>query len=133
MMTFQYPGDSSYPSVASWHAFNNTLGGKLIAPQPAASVCYSSSGNSSACQAVVKGSLDANFVAKDPIQVDWPWWSGNKCPASPVSSDGCHLGNYSNYVVRAESAADVSLGVKFAAKHNLRLVVKNTGHDFLGR
>ncbi|MBE3048343.1 FAD-dependent oxidoreductase [Candidatus Bathyarchaeota archaeon] len=39
----------------------------------------------------------------------------------------------SPYSVAARSAADVSAAVKFAGKHNVRLVVKNTGHDFAGR
>ena len=39
----------------------------------------------------------------------------------------------SPYAVAAESAADVSAAVQFAVKHNLRLVVKGTGHDYFGR
>lgn len=35
--------------------------------------------------------------------------------------------------MKALSAEDVAGAVKFAAKHNLRLSVKNTGHDFMGR
>lgn len=35
--------------------------------------------------------------------------------------------------IAVESAADVRLGVGFAGKHDLRLVVKGTGHDYLGR
>jgi hypothetical protein len=36
-------------------------------------------------------------------------------------------------VINATNANDVSEGVKFAITHNVRLVIKNTGHDFLGR
>lgn len=32
------------------------------------------------------------------------------------------------YIVRAEVEADVMAAVRFAHEHNLRLVVKNTGH-----
>jgi hypothetical protein len=35
--------------------------------------------------------------------------------------------------VAARTAADVAVGVAFAAAHNLRVVVKNTGHDWYGR
>ena len=35
--------------------------------------------------------------------------------------------------VDARSADDVQAAVKFVKQHNLKLVVKNTGHDFLGR
>jgi FAD/FMN-containing dehydrogenase len=38
----------------------------------------------------------------------------------------------SRYVVAAESAAHVAAAVRFAGVHNLRLVVKGTGHSYLG-
>jgi FAD/FMN-containing dehydrogenase len=41
--------------------------------------------------------------------------------------------NQSALAVAAESAEDVAAGVAFAAKHNLRLSVKGTGHDWFGR
>lgn len=37
------------------------------------------------------------------------------------------------YLVAATSARDVSKAVRFAARYNLRLRIKNTGHDYLGR
>ena len=39
----------------------------------------------------------------------------------------------SEYSVLAETEADFQATVKFAADHNLRLVVKGTGHDWYGR
>lgn len=46
---------------------------------------------------------------------------------------GCQQGHYSQYVVNASSVADVVSAIRFAKWRNLRLVIKNTGHDFLGR
>jgi FAD/FMN-containing dehydrogenase len=37
------------------------------------------------------------------------------------------------YVINATSAADVKAGVDFAREHGVRLIVKNSGHDFVGR
>ncbi|GAA5975332.1 hypothetical protein JCM11641_005940 [Rhodosporidiobolus odoratus] len=37
------------------------------------------------------------------------------------------------YVLEAVSAEDVAAAVRFAADHHLRLRIKNTGHDYLGR
>jgi len=45
----------------------------------------------------------------------------------------CALGNHPAYVVKARSAQDIQAAVRFANKFNLRLIVKNTGHDFLER
>jgi hypothetical protein len=39
----------------------------------------------------------------------------------------------SSYAINVTDAATVAAGVNFAREHNVRLVVKNTGHDFLGR
>lgn len=39
----------------------------------------------------------------------------------------------SEYAVEVSSASDVQAAVLFAGKHNLRLVVKGTGHDYMGR
>jgi hypothetical protein len=38
-----------------------------------------------------------------------------------------------NYAINVTSASDVAAGIKFAKNNNIRLVIKNTGHDFLGR
>lgn len=39
----------------------------------------------------------------------------------------------SKYAIGAKNAQDVSEAVKFAAKHDLKVVVKSGGHDYLGR
>lgn len=70
---------------------------------------------------------------------NYPQWAENPCPptadnvttAAPASE--CGQGKFPDYALAARSAEDVSKGLKFAAKHNIRVVIKNTGHDFLGR
>lgn len=39
----------------------------------------------------------------------------------------------SAYVVAAESAQEIASAVQFARKHHIKLVIKGTGHDYLGR
>ena len=39
----------------------------------------------------------------------------------------------SKYAIEAVNASDVIAGVNFARQHNLRLVIKGAGHDYLGR
>lgn len=41
----------------------------------------------------------------------------------------CTLGNYVSYAVNVSSADQVAATVKFAADNNIRLVVRNTGHE----
>ncbi|ESK88031.1 fad binding domain-containing protein [Moniliophthora roreri MCA 2997] len=45
----------------------------------------------------------------------------------------CEQGSIPPIGIDARSVEDVQAGVRFAAEHNLRLVIKNTGHDYLGR
>jgi FAD binding domain len=57
------------------------------------------------------------------ISVLLQYYIGVPCTQGSVPPDG----------VDARSANDVQAAVKFAKQHNLKLVVKNTGRDFLGR
>lgn len=43
------------------------------------------------------------------------------------------MGGYPSYALNITSTAQVQLAVNFARNQDLRLVVKNTGHDFIGR
>jgi hypothetical protein len=40
-------------------------------------------------------------------------------------------GNIAEYSINVTSAKDVAAGVKFAQKKNIRLVIKNTGHEYV--
>ena len=45
----------------------------------------------------------------------------------------CSLGAIPPYAVAAESDADIAAALSFAVKHNLRVAVKSTGHEYQGR
>ncbi len=51
----------------------------------------------------------------------------------PIATYPCSGQGYPIYVVNATCAEDVKKGVDFARENNVRLVVKGTGHDYLGR
>lgn len=57
--------------------------------------------------------------------------NGNLTSAAPVGS--CSIGDQPRYTVNATAVADVAAGVRFAREKNIRLVVRNTGHDLLRR
>lgn len=69
----------------------------------------------------------------DPVNVMAPYWMNNSC--SPFSSPNasCTLGNLAQYAINVSNAEDVVAGIRFAQDNNIRLTIKNTGHDFLGR
>jgi len=55
------------------------------------------------------------------------------CYANTTLGFPCEQGNIPPLGVNATRVEDIQAAVKFARQHNLRLVVKNTGHDYLGR
>jgi hypothetical protein len=63
-----------------------------------------------------------------------PLYQGETChPARASPNSTCTLGGFPSYVVNITNVAQIQLAVNFARIANLRLVVKNTGHDFLGK
>jgi hypothetical protein len=55
------------------------------------------------------------------------------CDPFTPRSQPCELGNSVSYVIDVRSAEDVRAGIKFSREHNIRLVIKNTGHDYAGK
>jgi hypothetical protein len=70
-----------------------------------------------------------------PGDAGWPEKSTWQSALRNVVSRGVTKGNASHpdYKINAHTSADVQAAVKFAAAHNIRLAILNTGHDFLGR
>ena len=136
-----YPTDSDWPSLQQWNDFNTTLEGALIKTVPEASPCYSngSATNSSECQSLSSTWGNSALRIEDPTSIRSVLFQGMTCmpPAFAPSflstnstSKTCALGAYPNFVVKATSVAQIQKAVNFAREHNIRLVIKNTGHDF---
>ena len=112
---------------------------------PPAIVCYPGEAYDEAkCNKTLASWFDSNFHAANPISIDSPLWANNSCnpiyengtsvAGGPTAGErGCTIGAHPVYAVNATSADVISTAVKFAAKKNIRLVVKNTGHSFTGR
>ncbi|KXJ94189.1 hypothetical protein Micbo1qcDRAFT_187915 [Microdochium bolleyi] len=133
-----YPGDRSWPSDAAWAALNGTSGGRLIRPVPPGAVCHRPAGGgggtgpgAAQCAAVAAQWRTQLFHAADPVSPMWNHFANDTCLPDPDAP--CSPAGYPAYVLNADSAAVVKLGVDFARKHNIRLNVKSTGHDYQGR
>ena len=60
----------------------------------------------------------------------------NTCPpvyASEAAFPQSDIGITPVYTINATKADHVAVGIRFAKENNVRLVVKNTGHDIVGR
>ncbi|KAE8829711.1 hypothetical protein HRS9122_09526 [Pyrenophora teres f. teres] len=116
---------------------NSTVGGRLIRGAPLAqAACYATAASaaSDACKSLQENWAMLDPFIADPVNVMGPYQQNNTCsPFLATSSGTCTLGSMSSYAINVSDAATVAAGVNFARKRNMRLVVKNTGHDFLGR
>lgn len=68
-----------------------------------------------------------------PIANLWPLYTNNTCLPTTNPNAVCTQGFYGNYVIVATKKEHIKAGVDFAREHNLRLIIRNTGHDFMGR
>lgn len=127
------PGSHNWPSIAEWKSLNHSISGRLLQPPPPGSVCHPGSAiyNATTCPDLQKAWLTAVYHTEQPLNSLFNNFNNDTClpdPSAPCSGDG-----YPVYVINATSATDVKKGVEFARRHNVRLIVKNTGHDYLGR
>lgn len=128
-------GDSCWPSRSDFEELAAQVTMPLIYPIPPASACYPPSDPSGDCVAVVNGWSDGNWRANQSGAMQGTNFETYVFPNDTISACylntslgfACEQGSVSVVGVDARSVEDVQHGVAFAAAHNLRLIVKNTG------
>jgi len=102
---------------------------------PAAAVCHGQTYDAAECE-VAKAEWDNSFwrTNQTGAYTAMVWELGNgQCFINSSRNDACQPGLVPHYSVNATSVADIQAAVRFASDKDLYLVVKNTGHDHLGR
>ncbi|CAH0051863.1 unnamed protein product [Clonostachys solani] len=129
------PGDAAYPSKALWKIFDILTGGALIKTVPLGAACYQGEHYDSAKCTYLLNNWNRSYAhVDDPTSVMSPLYENATCqPADAARGKECTIGGYSEYSVNISSVSQIQLGINFARALNLRLVVHNTGHDFLGK
>lgn len=72
----------------------------------------------------------------DPTSPMSPIWQGRTCEPpliAPSPNGTCTLGGLPSYSINATTVAQIQAGINFARNTGIRLVIKNTGHDFSGK
>jgi FAD/FMN-containing dehydrogenase len=110
----------AWPPPGAWQELKAEVGGRLIeVDSPLHSCTVNPSGAD--CAAILKDLQNPFFNEDHPGATQTTGWlDAWNAAVSP-------------YAVAAESAQDVAAAVNFAREHRVRLVVKGTGHDYLGR
>ncbi|KAE9566590.1 FAD-linked oxidoreductase [Colletotrichum fructicola] len=130
-----YPGDDAWPSDEAWASLNARVDNRLLKPRPQAAACYPGSEYDAAACATMSANWNNSYThLDDPIEMFSPVYSGLTClPPNIYDSGNCSMGGYPWYVINATSPKHIQEGVRFAKETGIRLVVKNTGHDFSGK
>lgn len=74
---------------------------------------------------------DSRTRTDHPIGELWPFKTNNTCMPTSDPSGTCTRGFYGRYVILATTKSQIKAGVDFARDRNLRLIIRNTGHDFM--
>jgi FAD/FMN-containing dehydrogenase len=113
------PSDPGWPGAAEWAALGKAVGGRFAkVASPLAAAAKAPEGPATA--ELFKALRNPFFIGETAALTQTLGWTD------------AWISKPSEYVVAAESAADVAAAVSFARKHNLRLVVKGGGHSYLG-
>jgi hypothetical protein len=128
------PGETGWPSERDWALLKDQVKGRLLKPVPPAAGCHKSEYASvrQSCPLISLGFKDSQWHAKNPVSNMWQNWNNYSCLPS-ANGGSCSTSGYPVYVVAAQEASDVKAAVDFARTRNVRLNIKSTGHDFLGR
>lgn len=119
-----------WPPATAWDRLNETVSGRLVAPTPPGAACHSDQPeyNNASCAVITTQWANTSFHAANPVSADY-----NDLTCLPEDGQPCSPAGYPRYVVEASNSRDVQHAVSFAAETGIRLIVKGTGHDFLGR
>ncbi|KAF4983056.1 hypothetical protein FZEAL_1456 [Fusarium zealandicum] len=128
-----FPGSPGWPSRSEWSRLNKALDGRLIKPELPGGVCHEGQPNfnEDQCPKVKEDWRTFEFHAQDPVSVMWDLWANYTC--LPFDDFSCSGAGYPSYVANVTSAKHVKTTVDFARKQDVRLVVRSSGHDYLGR
>jgi FAD/FMN-containing dehydrogenase len=101
-------------------ALKERVGSRLLDVGAPLAACLSGR-DEQECAAALAGLRNPYAIEDDPGAFHTTGWHG------------AHVSAHSPRVVAAESAADIAAAVDFAREHGAGLVIKGTGHDYLGR
>ncbi|KAF2187938.1 FAD/FMN-containing dehydrogenase [Zopfia rhizophila CBS 207.26] len=127
------PGDSGWPSSEEWQQLNTSVDGRLIGTVPVGAVCHDPTYDGAACELLKQTWSLPQAHFNDPSAFMAAYQQNASCDPYTSRPSPCLRGNYVSYAINVTSAADVAAGVTFAQEKNVRLVIKNTGHDYLGK
>jgi hypothetical protein len=125
-----------WPTTADFAQLQSQLSVPLIRPLPPESACYPPSNPSGNCSEVLSMTSDGIWRSDQPGSMQAPNWETfvfrngtiQACYLNTTLGVPCGQGSVPIIGVDARTVEDVQAAVNFSVVHNLRLVIKNTGH-----
>lgn len=127
------PNSADWPSTSTWARLNATVSGALLRPNPLASVCHRDfpNYNEQQCNYTKSRWTSSQFHSDHPSSCLFQNTNAYSC--IPAEGTNCDPAGFPIYVINATTVQHVQAGINFAREHNVRLNIKSTGHDFLGK
>jgi hypothetical protein len=126
-------GSNCWPCDSEFQTLASRVSQPLIHPVPPATPCYNTSAGT--CSDVRAGWYNGVWRSNQSGAAEHTNWETYTFPNGTIQ--GCYVnttlglpcqqGSVPVIGVDARTPQDIVVAVKFAAKHNLRLVIKNTG------
>ncbi|HAT8591443.1 TPA: FAD-binding oxidoreductase [Legionella pneumophila] len=114
------PNQPCWPTSKEWEHLNKKINGHLIKARNYLSPCIEDP-QSDGCKNTLEEIKNPFYLETQPTATQSTgWFEAWDSEISP-------------YIVAAKTAQEIAHAVKFARKHHIKLVVKGTGHDYLGR
>ncbi|CAF4913767.1 unnamed protein product, partial [Rotaria sp. Silwood1] len=121
-----------WPNSTVWQGFNQSIDGRLVIPQSSAAVCSSTQFNAYMC-ALAKTQWTNSSWRIDQVGAMQSYnWENTSCSIF-IENSTCDQGAVPVLAVNATLPEHVQTTIQFVQRYNLRLVIKTSGHDFLGR
>ncbi|KAH8890582.1 isoamyl alcohol oxidase [Thozetella sp. PMI_491] len=127
------PGDACWPDASTWSALNATVNGRLVATVPIGTPCHDPNYNEGVCEALQSNWTLPQLHLASSSSVMQSYFANQSCSPFTAESQPCLLGNYVSYAVNVSQPSDAVAALSFAKQNNIRLIVRNTGHDYFGR
>jgi hypothetical protein len=109
------------------------LGGKLVATVPIGSVCHTALFDAQKCADLQNVWHEPETHIQTSHSVMAPFWANTSCDPFLPENSRCIVGTYIQYAVNVTAVEDIQKTVEWARQRNLRLIVRNTGHDYIGK
>ncbi|KAI6008074.1 hypothetical protein EDC04DRAFT_901990 [Pisolithus marmoratus] len=134
-------GQSCWPTAGQFAELESQVSRPLIHPVPSAFACYPVGDPSGNCTLVAKNWTDGLWRSSMPGSMEvsnfesFTFKNGtiSACYLNTSLGVPCQQGSVPVIGVDARSPQDIQAAINFTLHYNLKLVVKNTGHDLLGR